>query len=59
MKGTGVLVNSVCPGWVRTDTGGKSAPLSVEQGTDTIVWLALPTNGPSGKFFRKRRPIDW
>ena len=57
---TGVLVNAVDPGWVRTDMGGRSAPRSVEQGADTIVWLAtLPDDGPSGGFFRDRRPIDW
>ena len=55
-----VLVNAVDPGWVRTDMGGRSAPRSVEQGADTIVWLAtLPDNGPTGGFFRDRRPIEW
>jgi NAD(P)-dependent dehydrogenase (short-subunit alcohol dehydrogenase family) len=59
-KSTGVLVNSACPGWVRTDMGGRNAPRSVEQGADTIVWLAtLPANGPTGGFFRDRKPIDW
>jgi NAD(P)-dependent dehydrogenase (short-subunit alcohol dehydrogenase family) len=59
-RGTGVLVNSACPGWVRTDMGGRSAPKSVEAGADTIVWLAtLPANGPSGGFFSERREIDW
>ena len=57
---TGVLVNSVCPGWVRTDMGGAGAPRSVEEGADTAVWLAtLPDDGPSGGFFRNRRPIPW
>jgi NAD(P)-dependent dehydrogenase (short-subunit alcohol dehydrogenase family) len=56
----GVLVNAVDPGWVRTDMGGPSAPRSVEQGADTIVWLAtLPDRGPSGGFFRDQRPIAW
>jgi NAD(P)-dependent dehydrogenase (short-subunit alcohol dehydrogenase family) len=56
----GVLVNAVDPGWVRTDMGGRSAPRSVEQGADTIVWLAtLPEGGPTGAFFRDRRPIAW
>ena len=56
----GILVNSVCPGWVRTDMGGGSAPRSVEEGADTAVWLAtLPDDGPSGGFFRDRRPIPW
>jgi NAD(P)-dependent dehydrogenase (short-subunit alcohol dehydrogenase family) len=59
-KGAGVLVNSASPGWVRTDMGGPSAPRSVEQGADTIVWLAtLPAKGPTGKFFSDRREIDW
>jgi NAD(P)-dependent dehydrogenase (short-subunit alcohol dehydrogenase family) len=59
-RASGILVNAVDPGWVRTDMGGRSAPRSVEQGADTIVWLAtLPDNGPSGGFFRDRRPIEW
>jgi NAD(P)-dependent dehydrogenase (short-subunit alcohol dehydrogenase family) len=53
-------VNSICPGWVRTEMGGSSAPRSVEQGADTAVWLAtMPEDGPSGGFFRNREPIPW
>jgi NAD(P)-dependent dehydrogenase (short-subunit alcohol dehydrogenase family) len=59
-KASGVLVNCACPGWVRTDMGGSGAPLSVEEGADTIVWLAtLPSGGPTGGFFSKRRQVDW
>jgi NAD(P)-dependent dehydrogenase (short-subunit alcohol dehydrogenase family) len=58
--GRGVLANAVDPGWVRTDMGGPAAPRSVEQGVDTIVWLAtLPNNGPTGRFFHDRRRIEW
>jgi NAD(P)-dependent dehydrogenase (short-subunit alcohol dehydrogenase family) len=58
--GDSVKVNSACPGWVRTDMGGDQAPRSVEEGADTPVWLAtLPDDGPSGGFFRNRKPIDW
>ena len=55
-----ILVNSMCPGWVRTDMGGPAATRSVEEGADTAVWLAtLPDDGPSGGFFRDRKPIPW
>ena len=53
-------VNSVCPGWVRTDMGGKNANRSVEEGADTIAWLA--TEAPqelTGKFLRDRKEIAW
>jgi NAD(P)-dependent dehydrogenase (short-subunit alcohol dehydrogenase family) len=53
-------VNSVSPGWVRTDMGGASAPLSVEDGADTIVWLALDApQHLTGKFLRERQEIAW
>ena len=59
-KGRGVLVNSVDPGWVRTDMGGSHAPRSIEQGIDTIVWCAtLPDDGPTGGFFHDRMPVAW
>jgi NAD(P)-dependent dehydrogenase (short-subunit alcohol dehydrogenase family) len=52
--------NTMCPGFVRTDMGGPAAPRSVEEGADTAVWLAtLPDDGPTGGFFRDRRPIPW
>jgi NAD(P)-dependent dehydrogenase (short-subunit alcohol dehydrogenase family) len=56
----GVKVNAMCPGWVRTRMGGASAARAPEEGADTAIWLAtLPEDGPSGGFFRDRRPIRW
>jgi NAD(P)-dependent dehydrogenase (short-subunit alcohol dehydrogenase family) len=55
-----VLVNSMCPGWVRTGMGGESAPRTAEEAADTAIWLAtLPDDGPTGGFFRDRKPIAW
>lgn len=60
LRGTGILVNSVCPGWVQTGMGGSAASRSVEEGAETPVWAAtLPANGPTGGFFRDRRQISW
>ena len=53
-------VNSVCPGWVRTDMGGQGASRSLEEGADTIVWLAADASQKlTGKFFRDRKEIPW
>ena len=55
-----ILVNSVCPGWTRTDLGGPKAPRGPEEAADTIVWLAtLPADGPCGGFFQHRQRIPW
>lgn len=60
LEDSNITVNSVCPGWVRTDMGGANADRSLEQGIDTAIWLATSTDGsPSGGFFRDRKPIDW
>ncbi len=60
LTGSNILVNTMNPGWVRTDMGGAHATRSVEQGADTAIWLAtLPDNGPSGKFFSDRKEIPW
>ncbi len=60
LKDQGIAVNSVCPGWVQTDMGGKEAPRPVEKGAETLVWLA--TEAPitlTGKFLRDKKEIEW
>lgn len=60
LQGTNILVNSVCPGWVRTDMGGPEATRSIEDGAETIIWLTiLPDNSQSGGFFRDKKEISW
>jgi NAD(P)-dependent dehydrogenase (short-subunit alcohol dehydrogenase family) len=60
LQAEGIGVNSMCPGWGRTDMGGPQASRSVEQGADTAVWLA--DEAPqhlTGRFFRDRQEIPW
>lgn len=60
LRGTNILINSVDPGWVKTDMGTDAAPVTVEQGADTPVWLAtLPDGSPSGGFFNNRKQLAW
>ncbi len=55
-----ILVNSVCPGWVRTNMGGEAAPRSVAKGAETIVWAATLDDGsPTGRFFRDKKEIPF
>jgi NAD(P)-dependent dehydrogenase (short-subunit alcohol dehydrogenase family) len=58
--GPRVKVNCMSPGWVATRMGGAGAPVSVEDGADTAVWLAtLPDDGPTDGFFYQRERIPW
>jgi len=60
LKATNILVNSVCPGWCKTDMGGPYAQRSAKEGAEGVVYLAtLPDGGPTGGFFRDRKPISW
>jgi NAD(P)-dependent dehydrogenase (short-subunit alcohol dehydrogenase family) len=59
LRGSGILVNSVCPGWVATDMGGAGGR-PVESGAASVAWAAtLPDDGPTGGFFRDGRPLPW
>lgn len=60
LKEKGIAVNSVCPGWCRTEMGGSSAPRSIEEGAAGIVWLAAdaPQN-KTGLFWRDKEVIPW
>ena len=60
LKPKDIPVNTMCPGWVKTDMGGPEAPRTPAQGADTAVWLALDAPADlTGLFFRDRKSIDW
>jgi NAD(P)-dependent dehydrogenase (short-subunit alcohol dehydrogenase family) len=60
LRSSGILVNSVCPGWVATEMGGPDAPRTVLEGAASVIWAAtLPDSGPTGGFFRDGKPLAW
>ena len=59
LRGTGILVNAVCPGWVATDMGGAGGR-PVKDGAASVMWaVTLPDDGPTGGFFRDGKPLPW
>lgn len=60
LRGTHVLVNSVDPGWVRTDMGGPMARKTPEEGAKEVLHaVLLPDDGATGTFFRNGKKVDW
>ena len=59
LAGSNIKVNSVDPCWAKTDMGGEGATLTVEEGSDTAVWLATADEIPNGKFVKNRKVIPW
>jgi NAD(P)-dependent dehydrogenase (short-subunit alcohol dehydrogenase family) len=60
LKSKNIIINAMCPGWVRTDMGGASATRSPEEGADTAIWLAIEAScSETGKFWRDRKMISF
>ena len=59
LEPSGIIVNAISPGWVRTDMGGPSAPRSLKQGAASLLWgVRLPPGGPTGGIFQDGKPIE-
>jgi len=61
LKDTNVMVFSTDPGWVKTDMGGPEAPLNIQEGIDTPIWLATEDADKlqSGYFYKERKILGW
>lgn len=60
LEGENILVNSISPGWVKTQMGGPRAPRSPAEGAAGILWAAtLADDGPTGGFFEDRQQLEW
>lgn len=58
--GANILVNSCCPGFVKTDLNSHKGHLTTEQGAQTPVFLALlPDGSPSGQFYKQKAVCKW
>ncbi len=59
LRDKNISVNSICPGWVKTDMGGSNASRSIEESVAKIVQFALRDRFPTGKFLRDGQEIPW
>ena len=58
LRSSGILVNSVCPGWTATDMGGGGRP--IDEGARSITWACvLPDDGPTGTYSDRNGLVPW
>jgi NAD(P)-dependent dehydrogenase (short-subunit alcohol dehydrogenase family) len=61
LKDTNIKVMSTDPGWIKTDLGSDAAPLSIEEGIETPVWLATADASElvTGEMYKERKILGW
>jgi NAD(P)-dependent dehydrogenase (short-subunit alcohol dehydrogenase family) len=60
LRGTNILINAACPGYVATDLNGHHGVRTPEQGAAIAIRLAtLPDDGPTGGFFEDAGVVPW
>lgn len=59
LAGTKIRVNSLCPGWVKTELGGEGAPRTPEEGLQGLLWIVNEMPDLNGKFIRDRSLIEF
>ena len=61
LEGTNVMVFSVDPGWIKTRLGGPEAPLEIEEGIDTTIFLVTEPAEKlqTGEFYKERKVLGW
>jgi NAD(P)-dependent dehydrogenase (short-subunit alcohol dehydrogenase family) len=60
LRGTPIKVNSIHPGWVKTELGGEHATDDLAGSGKTSARLAtIGSDGPTGRFFHLDSPLPW
>ena len=58
-RGSTVLINSCCPGYVDTDMTKHNGKLTPDEGAQTPVVLALGDHGDTGEFWENQKRSEW
>lgn len=59
LNSKGITVNACCPGYVDTDMTSHKGHLTIDQGAETPIWLAMAPDIPSGAFVYKKEVKNW